>query len=103
MPRGVPAADGTTRISPNGYHYTRKGGRWRLTHHLVAEKMLGRPIDTDKEMVRFRTGNKLDLRPDNIEIIPKNKSTARKRLANIEAKIDELVAQRDELKSELTI
>lgn len=101
MPRGRPSTDGETRISPNGYSYTRVNGCWRLSHHIVAEEMLGRPVDTEKEMIRFKTGNKLDLRPENVEVIPKNKATTRKRLAQVEARIQELEALRDELKEEL--
>jgi HNH endonuclease len=101
MPRGRASTDGDTRVSPNGYHYTRVNGAWRLTHHLVAEKMLGRPIDTGTEMVRFKTGNKLNLDPSNIEVIPKNKTTVRKKLAGVEARIAELEAQREDLLEEL--
>lgn len=101
MPRGKPAEDGAERWSPNGYLYKRVDGKWRLMHHLIAEKMLGRPIDTDREMVRFKTGNKRNLTPENIEVIPKNKSTARKKLAMLDARIAELTAQREGLKEEI--
>jgi hypothetical protein len=100
MPRGRPAEDGAKRWSPNGYHYTRVDGKWRLTHHLIMEKKLGRPINTETEMVRF-IGSRRDLRPENIEIIPKNKVSERKRLATLEAQIKELTAQRDMLLEEL--
>ena len=52
-------------------------------------------------MVRFKTVNKDNFDHSNIEIIPKNKATIRKRLAEVEAKIVELEALRDSLKSEL--
>src|SRR3954447_24163559 len=101
MPRGRPAEDGTERKSPNGYWYVRVDGEWRLKHHLVAEEMLGRPIDTERDMVRFKTGNKDDLSPENIEVIPKNKQGARKRLAMLDARIKELQAQRTLVLEEL--
>lgn len=52
---GKKAADGATRLAPNGYHYTKVNGKWRLTHHLTAEKSLGRPLRSD-ERVLFKAG-----------------------------------------------
>lgn len=100
MARGKTANVGDTRIAPNGYHYTKTEDGWRLTHHLVAEKMLGRPLRED-ERVRFKTGNKLMLNPTNIEVVPKGRGSLRRRKAVIEARIEELQAELEEITAEL--
>lgn len=101
MPRGVVAEDGDVNVSANGYHYTRRDGKWRLTHHLVAEEVLGRPVDTQTEVIRFRDKDKTNLVPENIEVIPKGKYTVRKRLAEVRAKIADLQALEKDLVEEL--
>jgi hypothetical protein len=101
MPRGVAAKDGDTNVSANGYHYTRQNGKFRLTHHIIAEEKLGRPINTETEVVRFKDKDKTNLSPDNIEAIPKGTTSVRARLARVEAQIAELTAQRDLLLAEL--
>lgn len=89
--RGQKAQIGDTRVSSNGYHYTRTEAGWRLTHHLIAEKELGRPLESN-ESVRF-VGDKTDLSPDNITIVLKGKSSLRRRQAQLEARIAELQAE----------
>lgn len=99
--RGQKAREGDINISANGYHYTKRGGKWRLTHHLIAEEyILGRPI-RDSEQVRFKTNNKLDLRPENIEVVIKGKQSLRRRKAQLEARIEELQAQLDLVNKEI--
>jgi hypothetical protein len=103
MARGQKATVGSTRISPNGYHYTRTEDRgWRLTHHIVAEEeLLHRPLATD-EMVRFK-GARTDLSAHNLVVVPKKTGSLRRRKAVIEARIDELQAELDEINKELDI
>lgn len=101
MPRGVTAEDGAERVSVNGYHYTRVGGKWRLTHHIIAEKSLGRSIDTGRDFVRFKDGDRKNLEPGNIEVLAKNKATVRKKIAQVEARINVLVAYREGLMREI--
>lgn len=104
MARGQRVEVGQTRVSQNGYHYTKveQDGKtsWRLTHHLVAEKKLGRPLRED-ERVSFRNGNKSDLRPDNIVVSEKGTGSVRRRKAQLEARIAELQAELDSLNEEL--
>lgn len=100
MPKGTPGKDGDTNVAANGYHYTRVAGKWRLTHHLVMEKTLGRPLDKS-EMVKFKDGDRTNLDPDNLETVIKKDKTARGRLAVIEQKIMELEAEREKLLSEI--
>lgn len=101
MARGKAVADGATRVSQNGYHYTKVGGKWRLTHHLVAEEKLGRPLRED-ERVSFRDPKKrLDLSPSNIVITEKGQGSIRRRKAQVEARLAELQAELDEINREL--
>jgi hypothetical protein len=106
MARGQNAEVGATRVAQNGYHYTKVADRgdktpgWRLTHHLVAEKNLGRPLRAD-ERVSFKNGKKNDLSPKNIVVSEKGKTSLRRRLAHLEARISELQAERDEILQEL--
>lgn len=102
MGRGKAAGVGDTRTAKNGYHYTKTESGWRLTHHLTAEKMLGRPLK-DNEIVQFK-GSKLNYDdPDNIRIIVKRTSSLRKRKAQLEAKIEELQAELDQVNKELKL
>lgn len=96
MTRGSAAQEGATMVSKNGYHYTKQGSRWRLTHHIVAEKKLGRDLRED-ERVSFLNGNKEDLHPDNLLVTVKGKASIRQRIARLEARISELQAELDQL------
>lgn len=99
MPRGVAAKVGDTNVSDNGYHYTRTEGGWRLTHHLIAEEQLGRPIGRD-ETVRFKDSDRTNLSPDNI-IVTTRRTSIRGRIAAIESKIMELQAEKANLEEQL--
>jgi hypothetical protein len=101
MPRGSTSPEGTVMVSANGYSYTKHNGKTRLTHHIIAEQTLGRPVNTETELIRFKNGDKTDLSPGNIEVIPKNKASVRKRLAVVEARIAEYEAEREYLLKQL--
>lgn len=101
MPRGIVSTDGETNVAANGYHYTRVNGKWTLTHHLIAAEILGRPIDTKSEIIRFRDRDRTNLSKGNIEVIPKGKHTTRRRLAEVRAKIADLQALEKDLVNEL--
>jgi hypothetical protein len=98
MVRGTTAPESTTRVAKNGYHYTKmpEGSTpsWRLTHHLVAEKALGRLIDSTNERVVFDDGDRTNLAPENIRVVPKGKGSLHRQLASLDARISELQAQR---------
>lgn len=101
MVRGAKAEIGNTRIAQNGYHYTRTESGWRLTHHLLAEEMLGRPL-TDDERVQFKDSKKRsNPTKDNIVIVQKGKSSLRRRKAQIEARIAELQSELEYINKEL--
>lgn len=100
--RGELAPIGSTRVSANGYHYTKTGqpSDWRLTHHIIAEQKLGRPLNGNERVI-FGDKGKTCLEPANIKVVPKGKGSLRRRIANIEARISELEAQKAELEEEL--
>lgn len=89
MARGKAASVGDTRVSANGYHYTRTETEWRLTHHIIAEQKLGRPLADDERAV-FVDKDRRNLDPRNIFVAKRGKSNLRRRRAQIEARIDEL-------------
>jgi hypothetical protein len=100
VPRGTQAKVGDTNVAPNGYHYTRTEGGWVLTHRLIAEKNLGRPLEKN-ERIRYKDGDRSNLDPSNIQVLTKvgGKSKAAK-LASLDARIADLKAQREELARE---
>lgn len=94
--RGKKSRVGAVRVAPNGYSYTRTKIGWRLTHHVVAEKMLGRRLK-EGERVHFKDGTRTNLSPDNLEIKSTKPKTPATRRARIEAKIDDLRAELETL------
>jgi hypothetical protein len=93
MARGRAAQPGDTRVAANGYHYTRTETEWRLTHHIIAEeKILGRPLLPEERVVFI--GSRRELHPDNIKVTVKGRGSTRRRIAQIEARIEELKAER---------
>lgn len=87
-----------TKVSPNGYHYTRQKGKWRLTHHIIAEKRMGRLLKTG-ERVYFVDGNRTNLDPDNIEV--RRVKTKADRIEEKRRKIKQLQAEIKELQSKV--
>ncbi len=97
VPRGQAAEDGATNVAPNGYHYTKQNGKWRLTHHITAEAALGRPIREDERVEFIDKSNKDPKDVDNIRVVKKSKGTTARKRAQLEARIMELQAQLEEL------
>jgi hypothetical protein len=98
--RGQLSQAGQTRVSKNGYSYTKLPEGWRLTHHIVAEEKLGRPL-RDGERVVFGPNGKTDLSPENVNVVPAGKGSTRRRIASIEARIEELQGELKRLRKEL--
>lgn len=104
MARGQEEEIGHVRVSKNGYSYTKildeKGKPyWRLTHHIVAEKKLGRPLKED-ERVAF-VGKPSDLSPGNIKIkkkalppLDRRINTLRDRIADLQDELNALLEQK---------
>ena len=100
MARGAYVENGATRVAQNGYHYIKVDGKWRLRHHIEAEKKLGRPLRQD-ERVSFKDKNKSNFALDNLVIAEKGTGSVRRRKAQIEARIAELQAELHEIEEEL--
>jgi hypothetical protein len=98
MARGKKSRVGDIRVAPNGYQYTRTEAGWALTHRLLVERDLGRSLRYD-ERVRFRDGNRANLNLGNLEVRKVKESTKERKRARIEARIEELQAQLEELDS----
>src|SRR5688572_2479811 len=89
--RGEPAPAGTERRAKNGYWYVKTEDRgWVLKHWLVWEKTHGELIDSTTVIVRFVDGKKGNFDPANIKVVPKGKASDIRRLALLEAKIQDL-------------
>jgi hypothetical protein len=102
MPRGQTAKVGETNTAANGYHYTRCQEGWRLTHHLTAEKKLGRPLRED-ETVRFIEPKfKRDpTNPDGIIIQKKGIGSLGARKAQLEVRIEQLQAELQDINEQI--
>ena len=99
--KGQKAEVGDTRWSPNGYHYTKTADRgWILTHRLVKEEQLGRQLEAD-ERVRFADGDRSNYKdPDNIIVYKVKQGSNARRIAQIEAKIEQLQLELESLRRE---
>lgn len=96
MARGQKSEVGETRTAPNGYHYTRTDAGWELTHRLIIEDRLGRKL-TPEERVRFVDGDRSNRDPDNLVVYEIREASRNRKRARIEARIEELQAQLNEL------
>lgn len=95
MARGRNAKVGDKSTAANGYHYVRCASGWRLEHHVIAEKTLGRTIDTRTDRVIFQDGNRNNLHPTNIVVKDKGVTSIKTQKARLKARIEELQAQYD--------
>lgn len=103
MPRGKPSKPGTTTVNANGYEYTKTKDRgWVGTHILVMEEHLGRQL-APGEYVQFKDGNHSPpVTLDMLELRQKGDFRSRRaRIAQIEARIEELTAELERLKEGL--
>jgi len=99
MPRGQKADIGSTRVAPNGYHYTKVADfEWALTHHLVMQEKLGRMLRAN-ERVHFVDGDRTNLDPDNLDI-KETKGGKEKKIESLRQKIAALQAQLENLLDE---
>jgi len=87
-----------TRVNQNGYHYTKVENSWVPTAHIIASQGLGRAIDTTQERVTFADGDRTNLDPSNILVVPKQTSKV-KRIESLKKRIAKLQAELDVLES----
>jgi hypothetical protein len=90
--RGSRSDEGETRVAKNGYHYTKTEEKWRLTHHIVAEEKLGRPLRPTERVV-FLDRDRTNLDPDNIGVKRKTTASLRKKEAYLVRHIEELTQE----------
>lgn len=90
MGKGAPI--GATRINANGYSYTKTTQGWRLTHHMIAEDTIRRPIKYGEERVIFKDGNRTNLEPENIAVVPA-KNGKQQQIEKLKARVDETLMQ----------
>lgn len=98
--RGSRSEVGDTRVSKNGYHYTKTEEKWELTHHLIAQEKLGRPLSADERAV-FVDGDRTNLDPGNIDVRRKATASLRKKEANLVARIEEMQAELDAVRMQI--
>lgn len=99
MARGRNAPIGSERTSPNGYQYVKCKEGWVLKHKLVVEEHLGRKLE-ENERIRFIDGDRTNLDPENLKVYTVRDKSPKARIAEIDAKIDELMTERKELEAQ---
>jgi hypothetical protein len=102
MPRGKAAEIGDIKVNDNGYGYTKTERGWVATHQLLMERHLGRELEPG-EYVSFKAGApRHPALLENIELRRRGdkKTSNRHRLAQIDARIEELQAEREILLEE---
>jgi|SRR5262245_30236383 len=102
MTRGVTSNVGDERKSPNGYMYRRTEEGWQLVHRLIAEENLGRKLQGN-EYATFKDGDRTNLEPDNVIVRTRGRSSLRRRLALVNARLDELTGMKAELETRLEV
>jgi hypothetical protein len=102
MVRGTPTSIGERRVSQNGYDYTRCENGWVLTHRLIAEQKLGRPLGED-ERVAFVDGDRTNLDPNNVTVSTKRTTSIKRQIAKNKVKIQELRAKNAILEQQLKL
>lgn len=102
MPRGAEAPIGSERVAQNGYRYRKLDSGWELVSRILMAEKLKRPLRED-EYVAFIDGDKTNIVIENLEVKIRGKASLRKRLAQVEARLVELNALRDELQQRIKV
>jgi hypothetical protein len=94
--RGEAAKVGTERWSQNGYLTRKTETGWRFVHHLIAEQKIGRPL-TKLDRTYFVDGNRRNLDPSNVAVMPKLSGAGRKgsivqKIVEVERELEECCA-----------
>jgi hypothetical protein len=100
MARGNKAQVGDTCVNRNGYEYVKTETGWVGSHILLMEHMIGRQL-APGEYVAFKNGHTPPITPDMIELRKRgDRKTKAARLAALDARIEELQAEREALLKE---
>jgi hypothetical protein len=102
LSRGKSAPEGATYVAQNGYHYTKRDGKFVATHKLIVEEKLGRPL-APSERVRFIDNDRQNLDPKNLKVVVKGKSSLATQRARLVARRDELNAQIAEIDKQMQL
>jgi hypothetical protein len=89
MGKGKKAEIGAETVNQNGYTCVKTSTGWRFKHHLIAERLLNRPL-TISERVIFADGDRKNLSDDNIKVVAKQlrvSQTYDKRLDSIRDRV----------------
>jgi hypothetical protein len=103
VPRGQAAPVGATFTNQNGYHHTKVDEQrgFVATHILLMEEKLGRPL-AKGEFVKFLDNDRHNLDPSNLELRTRgDRKSPQARLAHLEAQIEELQAEADEIRLQI--
>lgn len=98
MTRGQVADVGTERWSQNGYLTVKTEEGWRYKHHIIAEEKLGRPLEPTERVI-FYDGNRKNF--DSTNIIVEVSHRRRNRVFLLEAKVDKMMTELEDVKREL--
>src|ERR1700744_2958939 len=103
MPRGASAPVGATFTNQNGYHHTKTEDRgFVATHILLMEEKLGRRL-AKGEVFKFIDNDRTNLVISNLELRTRgDRKSPQARLAAIEARIEELQAEAEELRQQIS-
>jgi len=104
MARGQRSRVGDKTVNQNGYEYTKTDDRgWVGSHILVMEEHLGRLLRPGEYVAFVGANHSPPITMDMIELRRRGdfRTSAKARIAQIEARIEELQAEREALEAEL--
>lgn len=100
MPRGRKAQIGDRTVNRNGYEFVLTDEGWKGSHVVLMEEHLGRKLASN-EYVGFLNGHIPPVTLDMIELRKRgDRKSKRSRIAEIEARIEELTAELEHLRRE---
>ena len=94
MPRGKGAKVGDRTVNRNRYECVKTEKGWIGSHILLMESHLGRKLEPG-EYVAFLNGHEPPITLDMIELRKRGDRSPRRRLAEIDVRMEELQAERD--------
>jgi len=101
--KGKSAPLGSRYTAKNGYLYQKTEKGWELVHRLLAEERLGRPLEEGEYVIFLEGCSKEDPDPNLLEVRRRGRASLKRRIAQVEGKIQELQAHLDVLKERLKL